>query len=83
MTRPPNVKIVRKPNGREFLYYQAKGLPLIVLPNLPYDDPTFLTAYADARETTRADAPPKTTGLAHGSVAAWIVRACAGKRLDG
>ena len=82
MTTPPNVVIVRKRSGAEFLYYRAKGHALTPLPNLPYDDPAFLAAYQKAREAVaagRTKAMDRRAGPKRGSLAALIVRA---KRSD-
>ncbi len=62
--------IVRKPSGAEFVYYRAKGRELVRLPDLPFDHPDFLRAYADARK----NAPPKKrkSQAPTGSIAAAI-----------
>lgn len=50
---------IRNRDGTTRWYYRAKGSPLTRLPDLPHDDPSFLTAYAAARSTAaKAGAKP-------------------------
>jgi len=62
-----DLKYVRKPNGRVYIYRRVKGT-LVSLPNLPENDPDFLSAYAEAG---RATPPPKTRAKA-GSLKALV-----------
>lgn len=50
---------IRNRDGSTRWYYRAKGAALTRLPDLPHDDPAFLTAYAAARSSVaRAGARP-------------------------
>lgn len=44
-----NVKVVRDRHGRPRYYYQAKGRPLVRLPNGPTDSAEFRAAWTSAR----------------------------------
>ena len=62
------VMVIRKPSGAEFVYYRARGRKLVPLPNLPFDHPEFLAAYAEARRTAK----PARKAAATGTIAAAI-----------
>lgn len=66
--RLKGIKVVRKPNGKRFIYRRVRGA-LIPLPDLPENDPRFLVAYTAAGE---AHPQPKSRHAA-GSIGALCV----------
>ncbi|GAB5376497.1 MAG: tyrosine-type recombinase/integrase [Acuticoccus sp.] len=54
----PGLKIVTKKNGRRFVYFRAPGGALTALPDLEFDDPRFLSAYAAAKGEVASLGPP-------------------------
>jgi site-specific recombinase XerD len=63
--RLKDIKVVTKPNGKQYIYRRVKG-GFVKLPNLPENHPTFLAAYAAAEGVELA---PKARNKA-GSIAA-------------
>lgn len=51
---PPFIQVIRKPNGRTYVYFRRRGYPRVELPAL--SDPDFWDAYAEAHKLQKAPA---------------------------
>lgn len=66
-----HVKIITKPNGRQFTYLAVPGCKLVRLPDGLMGAPEFLMAYAAAMAASSADGAGRP--VANGSIAAAII----------
>lgn len=69
--RLKHIKIITKPNGRQFTYLAVPGHKLARLPDAPKDSAEFLIAYSAALAASKTDKQGRK--VATGSIAAAIV----------